>query len=65
MVEILTETVGLSEKLAEGHVTAAIGALVYYSGFVDKYQQLLGAVNPVAGPHHNFTTCEPVGVVGL
>ena len=31
----------------------------------DKYQQLMGAVNPVSGPYHNFTTTEPVGLVTL
>ncbi|MDZ4662691.1 MAG: aldehyde dehydrogenase family protein, partial [Pseudomonadota bacterium] len=26
---------------------------------------VIGSVNPVAGPHHNFTGAEPVGVVTL
>src|SRR6185437_4590903 len=46
-------------------VDGAIDALVYYSGFCDKFQQVMGAVNPVKGPHHNFTTAEGVGVVAL
>lgn len=42
---------------------AAIDALVYYAGAADKYQQIVASVNPVNGPHHNFTTPEPVGIV--
>lgn len=40
-----------------------IDSLVYYAGFTDKYAQVWGSVNPVAGPYHHFTTLEPVGVV--
>lgn len=64
-VEVLRETLGQSPKAAESSVDAAIEALVYYAGWADKYQQVIGAVNPVSGPHHNFTSAEPVGVVGL
>jgi acyl-CoA reductase-like NAD-dependent aldehyde dehydrogenase len=64
-VDVLTATVGLTAAAADAEVTAAIDALVYYSGFCDKFQQLMGAVNPVSGPHHNFTTAEGVGVVCL
>jgi len=63
--EALTATLGLSPVQANKAVDASIEALVYYSGFADKYQQVLGAVNPVSGPHHNFTSTEAVGVVGL
>lgn len=61
----LTETLGLTKANAEKSVDKAIDALVYYSGFADKYQQVLGSVNPVSGPHHNFTSTEAVGLVGL
>lgn len=64
-VEILTETLGETKVKANSSVDAAIDAFVYYAGFTDKYQQLVGTVNPVSGPHHNFTSCEPVGIVGL
>ncbi|MCC2680340.1 MAG: aldehyde dehydrogenase [Pseudobdellovibrio sp.] len=63
--EALTATLGLTPVQANKSVDASIEALVYYSGFADKYQQVLGAVNPVSGPHHNFTSTEAVGVVGL
>src|ERR1041385_7704325 len=58
--EILCETLGLPAAAAEKQVGDAINALVYYAGFSDKYSQVIGAVNPVSGPHHNFTTPEPV-----
>jgi acyl-CoA reductase-like NAD-dependent aldehyde dehydrogenase len=64
-VEALTLTMGLSEQKAEQAVDEMIDAFVYYSGFADKYQSLMGSINPVAGPHHNFTAVEPVGVVSL
>lgn len=64
-VEALTETLGQTNAEAEKSVDGAIDALVYFSGFADKYQQVAGSVNPVSGPHHNFTTPEGVGVVGL
>jgi acyl-CoA reductase-like NAD-dependent aldehyde dehydrogenase len=64
-VETLTTTLGYTQSAANKSVDAAIDSLVYYAGFSDKYQQVLGAVNPVSGPHHNFTSTEAVGVVAL
>ena len=48
---------------AAREVAAAIGRLVYYAGWTDKFSQLFGSVNPVASPHFNFTTPEPTGIV--
>jgi acyl-CoA reductase-like NAD-dependent aldehyde dehydrogenase len=64
-IEILVETAAHTKIEANKAVDAAIEAFVYYAGWCDKYQQVMGSVNPVSGPHHNFTSCEPVGVVGL
>lgn len=64
-VEVLIATLGLTKINAEKSVDKAIDAFVYYAGFADKYQQVLGSVNPVSGPHHNFTSTEAVGLVGL
>jgi acyl-CoA reductase-like NAD-dependent aldehyde dehydrogenase len=64
-VETLTTTLGYTQSAANKSVDGAIDSLVYYAGFSDKYQQVLGAVNPVSGPHHNFTSTEAVGVVAL
>ncbi|MFA6045277.1 MAG: aldehyde dehydrogenase family protein, partial [Phycisphaerales bacterium] len=46
-------------------VTAAIDRVVHYAGWADKYAQVLGCNNPVAGPYYNFTAPEPVGVVAV
>lgn len=64
-LEVLQNVIGLSVKDATAMFEKSIDAFIYYAGFCDKYQQIIGAVNPVNGPHHNFTTPEPVGVVGL
>jgi acyl-CoA reductase-like NAD-dependent aldehyde dehydrogenase len=46
-------------------IATTIDRLIYYAGWTDKYEQVLGNVNPVASPHFNFTVTEPMGVVGL
>jgi acyl-CoA reductase-like NAD-dependent aldehyde dehydrogenase len=50
---------------AAGEVTATVDRLIYYAGWADKYEQVLGSVNPVAAPYFNFTVTEPMGVVGV
>lgn len=50
---------------ARREVEAVIDRWVYYAGWSDKYPQLYGSVNPVAGPYYNFTVPEPTGVVGV
>jgi acyl-CoA reductase-like NAD-dependent aldehyde dehydrogenase len=50
---------------ARREVEAVIDRWVYYAGWSDKYAQLFGTVNPVAGPYYNFTVPEPTGVVGV
>lgn len=54
-----------SKKLAQGEVKASINRIVHYAGWSDKYEQVLGGVNPVSSRHFNFTVTEPIGVVGL
>ena len=49
----------------EAEVDAAVDRWVWYAGWCDKYPQVLGGANPVAGPYFNFTVPEPMGVVGL
>jgi len=43
----------------------AVDRLIHYAGWADKYEQLLGSVNPVATAHFSFTVTEPMGVVGV
>jgi acyl-CoA reductase-like NAD-dependent aldehyde dehydrogenase len=56
---------GRSEKAAEQEVSATIDRMVHYAGWTDKFQALLGSVNPVASAHFNFTVSEAMGVVGV
>lgn len=46
-------------------VALSVDRLVAFAGWCDKYQQVLGTHNPVAGPYYNFTVPEPMGVVGV
>lgn len=64
-METMMVTLGLTKAAADKSVDESIDAFIYFAGFADKYQQVLGSVNPVSGPHHNFTSTEAVGVVGL
>ncbi len=50
---------------AAREVTATVDRLIYYAGWADKYEQVLGNVNPVAAPYFNFTVTEPMGVIGV
>ncbi|MBE7187263.1 MAG: aldehyde dehydrogenase family protein, partial [Jatrophihabitans endophyticus] len=54
---------GAPEALAQ--VDAAIDRLVHYAGWTDKYAQVVGSTNPVAGPYFTFSLPEPTGVVGM
>jgi acyl-CoA reductase-like NAD-dependent aldehyde dehydrogenase len=54
---------GTSAKKAAQHVDAAIDRWVWYAGWADKYAQVIGNTNPVAGPYFNFSVPEPTGVV--
>lgn len=56
---------GLTPSAALANVDAAIDRWVYYAGWTDKYAQVAGGTNPVAGPYFNFSLPEPVGVVGV
>ena len=56
---------GGPKGLAAKAVDTAVDRLIHYAGWADKYEQLLGNVNPVASPHFNFTVTEPMGVVGI
>jgi acyl-CoA reductase-like NAD-dependent aldehyde dehydrogenase len=50
---------------ARQEVDAAIDRTVWYAGWCDKYIALASARNPVGGPHFNFSTAEPTGVVAV
>jgi acyl-CoA reductase-like NAD-dependent aldehyde dehydrogenase len=46
-------------------VDAAVDVLVHYAGWTDKFQAVLGGINPVAAPFLSFSLPEPTGVVGI
>jgi acyl-CoA reductase-like NAD-dependent aldehyde dehydrogenase len=50
---------------SEKEVRATIDRIVHFAGWADKYEQVLGSVNPVASPHFNITVTEPMGVIGI
>jgi acyl-CoA reductase-like NAD-dependent aldehyde dehydrogenase len=54
---------GLTPASADKVVMAAIDRWVWYAGWSDKLAQVLGGVNPVAGPYFNISAPEPTGVV--
>ena len=43
----------------------AVDVLVHYAGWTDKFQPVLGGINPVAAPFLSFSLPEPTGVVGI
>ncbi|MEM6640817.1 MAG: aldehyde dehydrogenase family protein [Pseudomonadota bacterium] len=73
MAEILEErrdtfidarrALGDTPRSATRSVDRAIDDIVYYAGWCDKLTQVFGSVNPVASPHYNFSSLEPMGVV--
>ena len=54
---------GLSARKARAQVDAAIDRWVWYAGWADKFAQVHGTVNPVAGPYFDLSVPEPTGVV--
>lgn len=62
---LFEKCLGFDRKKAELEVDQGIDELIYFSGFADKYQHLLGTLNPVAQPYHCFTMPDAVGTVTL
>jgi len=56
---------GTTKANAAREVSTTIDRLIHYAGWTDKYEPLLGSVNPVASPHFNFTVTEPMGIIGI
>jgi len=56
---------GLQKARAEKAVDAAIDRWVWYAGWSDKVAQVLGGLNPVAGPFFDISAPEPTGVVAV
>ncbi|HEX6946570.1 MAG TPA: aldehyde dehydrogenase family protein [Acidimicrobiia bacterium] len=56
---------GASKSQATKEVEETVDLVVWYAGWSDKFAQMLGNLNPVAGPFFNISTPEPTGVVGV
>ena len=60
-VELLKES-GVKSDVAKKDVEKAIETLIWYSGLTDKWEQLIGNLNPVSGSYLNISHQEPLGV---
>jgi acyl-CoA reductase-like NAD-dependent aldehyde dehydrogenase len=56
---------GLTARQAARVLEQSVDRWVWYAGWSDKIDQVLGAANPVAGPFFNFSVPEPTGVVAV
>jgi len=64
--ELISEVARAEGKRgAAGQVNAAIDEWVWYAGWTDKIAQVMGGLNPVAGPYFNITSPEPIGVIAV
>lgn len=64
VAEIAAQT-GASAAQAAAEVDEAIDRWVWYAGWCDKFAQVAGALNPVAGPYFDISVPEPTGVVAV
>jgi acyl-CoA reductase-like NAD-dependent aldehyde dehydrogenase len=64
-IDEIATTEGVSHAEAEAQVDEAIDRWVWYAGWADKYAQVAGSGNPVAGPYFNISVPEPTGVVAV
>jgi acyl-CoA reductase-like NAD-dependent aldehyde dehydrogenase len=56
---------GVAARAALAIVGDSIDRIVWYAGWADKFAQIAGSANPIAGPYFNFSLPEPTGVVAL
>ena len=61
----IVDAEGVSAAVATAQVDNAIDRWVWYAGWTDKYAQVAGNANPVAGPYFNISVPEPTGVVAI
>ena len=67
LAEMIEARVSEFAELSTGRdeVERAIDRIVWYAGWADKFPQVIGGTNPVAGPYFNFTVPEPTGVAAV
>jgi acyl-CoA reductase-like NAD-dependent aldehyde dehydrogenase len=56
---------GVTTGAALESVAESIDRIVWYAGWADKFAQVAGSANPIAGPYFNFSIPEPTGVVAI
>jgi acyl-CoA reductase-like NAD-dependent aldehyde dehydrogenase len=61
--ELIEEVARAEGRSASEQVDEAIDTWVWYAGWTDKIVQVMGGLNPVAGPYFNLTVPESIGVV--
>ena len=64
-VDEIVQQTGVSVAVAGAEVDEAIDRWVWYAGWCDKFGQVAGNGNPVAGPYFNISVPEPTGVVAV
>lgn len=64
-IEEITAAEGVTAAAAGAQVDEAIDTWVWYAGWCDKFSQVAGSGNPVAGPYFNISVPEPTGVVAI
>lgn len=64
-VDEIRASEGVTAAQAAAQVDAAIDTWVWYAGWTDKFSQVAGSGNPVAGPYFNLSVPEPTGVVAI
>lgn len=65
LIQAICATGDYTLAQARNETDSAIDRLVSFAGWTDKVEQVLGCRNPVAGPYHNMSIPEPLGVVGI
>lgn len=63
--QAIKTTTGATIVAARKEVDASIDRVVCFAGWADKFAQVIGCANPVAGPYYNFSIPEPTGVVAI
>lgn len=64
-IQVIKQTTNADLRAARKQVAASIDRLVAFAGWADKFSQVLGCHNPIAGPYYNFTVPEATGVVAV
>lgn len=61
----IVELTKVKRAVAVAEVSEVIDLWVWYAGWCDKIDSISGSTNPINGPYYNFSSYEPVGVVGV